>query len=150
MHAVNHSTAPAPAVQSIGSLGHVDRWAREVVRTFADVSPGTTVGLAVIKAEEALARPLTMDETTVLVQAIEREWNARPESIKANATANVVFVVEDNDDGCPVGDPDCEGGDADCHDACERPERLFTRDPSTPTPMAYYGEGADHTDMECL
>lgn len=28
--------------------------------------------------------------------------------------------VED-DDGCPLDDPECEGRNGDCHDACERP-----------------------------
>lgn len=30
-------------------------------------------------------------------------------------------VFEDEDEGCPVGDPDCLSGDGDCHDACEAP-----------------------------
>lgn len=27
----------------------------------------------------------------------------------------------DEDDGCPVDDPDCMGDNGDCHDACEAP-----------------------------
>lgn len=30
-------------------------------------------------------------------------------------------TAEDEDEGCPVGDPDCLSGDGDCHDACEAP-----------------------------
>ncbi len=88
MQIIDHATAPAPAVRSIGIIADVDRWARELVRQFADATPGTTIGLGVLKAEELLGRVLTMDETTVLVHAIERAWNARPHSIKARATAS--------------------------------------------------------------
>ena len=28
---------------------------------------------------------------------------------------------DEEDDGCPVSDPGCEGNDGDCHDACEAP-----------------------------
>ncbi len=34
-------------------------------------------------------------------------------------------VDDDDDDGCPVSDPDCMGGNGDCHDACEAPSREF-------------------------
>jgi hypothetical protein len=30
-------------------------------------------------------------------------------------------ALADEDDGCPVGDPDCLGNNGDCHDACEAP-----------------------------
>ncbi|RUV10203.1 MULTISPECIES: hypothetical protein [unclassified Mesorhizobium] len=29
---------------------------------------------------------------------------------------------EEEDDGCPKGDPECLGNNGDCHDACEAPE----------------------------
>lgn len=30
-------------------------------------------------------------------------------------------TAEEEDEGCPVGDPDCLSGDGECHDACEAP-----------------------------
>lgn len=32
--------------------------------------------------------------------------------------------TDTDDDGCPVGDPDCLGNNGDCHDACEAPQPL--------------------------
>lgn len=37
-------------------------------------------------------------------------------------------ALAEEDDGCPVGDPDCMGNNGDCHDACEPPSPERTGD----------------------
>ncbi|TIS22549.1 hypothetical protein [Mesorhizobium sp. M1A.F.Ca.IN.022.07.1.1] len=37
-------------------------------------------------------------------------------------TREDVDEEEEDDDGCPKGDPECLGNNGDCHDACESPQ----------------------------
>ena len=37
--------------------------------------------------------------------------------------AILLGLHQDEDEGCPVGDPDCTSRDDECHDACEAPAR---------------------------
>jgi len=57
---------------------------------------------------------------------IEAELAGRlPVEPLLNAKAAIALAEdEDEDDGCPVGDPECLGSSEDCHDACERPNEM--------------------------
>lgn len=39
-------------------------------------------------------------------------------------TFDQLVVEDEEDDGCPKGDPDCLGNNGDCHDACVSPASL--------------------------
>lgn len=52
-----------------------------------------------------------------------RSWNT--ESVMPTSEACDVDELpseDDDDDGCPVSDPECLGNNGDCHDACQRPD----------------------------
>lgn len=83
--------------------------------------------VATIEIREAIASTvgsMSWGMRQVINAAVERRVEAILHPIVERVKSDVLRTngSEDDDDGCPVDDPDCMGNGGDCHDACEAPE----------------------------
>ena len=109
--------------------------------------PKQDAGRIPVSAARAFAEQHDLDRIIVIATTPDgfthiTTWGATPQKCKEAARAQAFWNGTDrrqvlptadaqriitaeqadgDDDGCPVGDPDCEGNNGDCHDACEAP-----------------------------